>query len=229
MMSYKANEFKEYFLTKVHAAPNTVNTYNSYLQRIDRTLGGLDEKVAKDGMEAVLGWSRDTSEPPFDTYPSQARSVLKRYLNFLIDLQSPEDELTEDDSTVSEEEPKGLAFRLEKEMHVAVRRQLGNLEDGLVEADNGSETSVATGYIDIVARDKAGKLVVIELKAGRCPAGALEQALGYAQSLSEERNEEVRVMLIASEFPDRIRAAAKRTTGLVLVTYEFSLKFTEIK
>ena len=228
---YHADEFKEYFSKTVKAAPNTVNTYNSYLSRIDKLVGGLDEKVSREGIDATLAWSCTATAPPFDTYPSQARSVLKRYLNFLIELQNPDEdeELTESEAEQGLDEPKGLAFRLEKEMQAAVRRQLGNLEQGLVEADNGSETSVATGSVDIVARDKFGKFVVIELKAGRCPSGAMEQALGYGQSLSEERNEEVRVMLIASDFPDRIRAAAKRTIGLTLVTYEFSLRFNQIK
>jgi len=114
-------------------------------------------------------------------------------------------------------------------MHAAVRRQLSNIEPGLVENDGGSEVGVSTGYIDILARDAANKLVVIELKAGKCPAGAMEQALGYAQALSDVRNEPVRVLLIASEFSDRIKAAAKRTVDLQLLTYEFSLKFNQSK
>jgi RecB family endonuclease NucS len=70
-------------------------------------------------------------------------------------------------------------------------------------------------------------LVAIELKAGKCPAGALEQVLAYSHSLSLERNEPVRAMLIAGSFSDRIRAAAKRANDVVLKTYTYSLAFAE--
>lgn len=112
-------------------------------------------------------------------------------------------------------------------MHAAVRQQLANIEPGMTEADDGKETMVSTGYIDIVARDASNKLVVIELKAGKCPAGAMEQALGYAEALADERKEDVRVLLIASEFPDRIKAASRRTRDLKLLKYQFSLRFSD--
>ncbi|QWG21103.1 DUF91 domain-containing protein [Bradyrhizobium sediminis] len=226
---YQTAAFKDYLINKVGAAPSTFNTYNSFLSRIDKAVGGLDEKIEKEGTDKMLAWSRTATEPPFDVYPSHARSVFKRYISFLIEKQSPED----DDVIETENaplEPTGLAFRLEQEMQAAVRKQLSNLEPGLTEADGGAEVSVSTGSIDILAKDKDGKFVVIELKAGRCPPGAMEQALGYAQSVSEEKGvQDVRVMLIASDFSDRIRAAAKRTIGLTLLTYEFSLRFNEIR
>jgi hypothetical protein len=226
---YQLAAFKDYFLNKVGAAPNTFNTYNSFLSRIDKAVGGLDEKIAKEGTDSTLAWSRSAKEPPFDVYPSHARSVLKRYIGFLIESQSPDDDEVIENETAPLE-PTGLAFKLEKEMQAAVRKQLSNLEQGLAEADGGSELSVSTGSIDILAKDKIGNYVVIELKAGRCPPGAMEQALGYAQSVSEEKNvEDVRVLLIASDFTDRVRAAAKRTIGLKLLTYEFSLRFNQIE
>jgi hypothetical protein len=58
--------------------------------------------------------------------------------------------------------------------------------------------------------------------------GALEQVLGYAQALSEERNERVRAILIASSFPDRVLAAAKRATDTVLLRYSFTLSFSAV-
>jgi hypothetical protein len=225
---YRSAEFKDYFLNKVGAQPSTYNTYNSYLSRIDKALGGLDEKIKADGTDAVVSWAKSTNTPPFDVYPSHARSVLKRYLQFLLEAETPTDEGGPEDE-IGTEESGGLAFRLQKEMHAAVRKQLPNLEAGLVAADGGSEVTVATGKIDIVARDAKGKLAIIELKAGSCPPGAMEQALGYAQALSEERDEPVRAILIASDFPDRVRASAKRVPDLELLTYEFLLKFNPVK
>jgi hypothetical protein len=227
-MTYKAYDFKEY-AGRLGFGQGTINTYNSYLTRTDRALGGLDEAVEQRGHSALLEWARTTSEAPFDTQPSSARSVLKKYLQFLIDDQIPTDEIVQEaQDEANGLEPTGVAFRLEREMQAAVRAQLVNLEQGLVVADGGQERHVATGNIDIVARDATGKLVAIELKAGNCPAGALEQVLGYADSLGEETGESVRAILIASDFSDRLRAAARRTVDLRLVTYQFSLSFRDI-
>lgn len=219
---YRAQEFKEYFVRVKGAKPSTLNTYNSYLRRINDAIGGLDEHMASDGVEKVLKWGQTYDEEPFVSYPSHARSVLKAYVEFSLDESTgggdlPPD-LTEDDA-----EQPGLVFRLEREMHAAVRKQLDALETGLKEDD--VEVAVATGRIDILARDKSNGLTVIELKAGICPPGALEQTLGYAQALEEERGESVRAILIAAEFPDRIRAAAKRSKGVELRTYEFAMRF----
>ncbi|MBE7185513.1 MAG: DUF91 domain-containing protein [Methylobacterium mesophilicum] len=227
-MTYRVEEFREYFRFKVGAAQSTHHTYNSYLNRIDQALGGLDEALVARGSDAVWEWGRNTTEPPFDTYPSNARSSLKRYLTFLIEKDAPPepDEFTE---LAEVPELAGSFFKLEREMQAAVRQQLGQIEAGLVAADNGSELATATGRVDIVARDANNILVAIELKAGECPPGALEQVLGYAQALSEERGERVRAILVASSFSDRMRAAAKRAADTQLFSYEFSLKFGEQK
>jgi RecB family endonuclease NucS len=108
----------------------------------------------------------------------------------------------------------------EKELKALVRKQLERVEPGLVEADDGREREVPTGKIDITARDANGNLMVIELKAGPCPVGALEQVLGYTADLEAETGAPCRAVLIASEFSDRIRAAAKRANEVYLVTYQ---------
>ncbi len=111
-------------------------------------------------------------------------------------------------------------FRYEREMQESVRRQLDQIEPGLVEADGGHERSVATGKIDVLARDLAGHFVVIELKAGPCPHGALEQVLAYSTDLEAETGTPCRAVLVAYQFSERIKAAAKRARDISLVTYE---------
>jgi RecB family endonuclease NucS len=113
-------------------------------------------------------------------------------------------------------------FAYEKELKFALRRQLARVEPGLVEADGGHERCVATGKIDITARDANGHFVVIELKAGPCPHGALEQVLAYSSDLEEETGTPCRAVLVASQFSDRLRAAASRTRDVSLVTYELN-------
>jgi hypothetical protein len=225
---YRAAEFKSYFVGTVGAAPNTYNTYNSFLSRIDKAIGGLDEAIKRDGTDAILEWGRNYKEAPFDVYPSHARSVLKRYIQFSIEAENPTED-AEEQVLDQPLEPTGLAFRIEKEMQAAVRKQLSNIEPGLLEADGGTEVSTSTGRLDILAKDARGGHVVIELKAGVCPPGAIEQVLGYAQSIEEERGGKARALLIAADFPDRMRAAAKRIPSVQLLTYEFALKFEKVQ
>jgi RecB family endonuclease NucS len=105
----------------------------------------------------------------------------------------------------------------EKELKAILRQRLDRVEEGLVEADGGRERAVATGKIDVTARDKHGNFVVIELKVGPCPVGAVEQVLGYASDLEAETGTPCRAVIIASEFSERIRAAARRTHELYLI------------
>lgn len=111
-------------------------------------------------------------------------------------------------------------FSYEKELKSVLRRQLTRVEPGLVEADGGHERSVATGKIDITARDTNGHFVVIELKAGPCPHGALEQVLAYTSDLEEETGTPCRAVLVASQFSERLQSAARRARDVSLITYE---------
>jgi RecB family endonuclease NucS len=110
-------------------------------------------------------------------------------------------------------------FQYEKELKHSLRQRLELVEPGLKAADGGREREVATGKIDITAEDVNGNYVVIELKAGTCPTGALEQVLGYSADLEAETGKPCRAVIVASDFPPRIRAAAKRANEVYLVTY----------
>lgn len=227
---YDKAGFLAYFSEVVGAAPNTRATYVSFLNRIDIAIGGLDEALASQGGEKVAEWAKTTEKEPFATYRSHARSVLKRYSLYRLKSAS------EDDAAPADfEEPEGSIapepietdanFLREKEMQVQVRQQLTSIESGLTAVDGSVETTVATGRIDILAKDGAGKLVVIELKAGKCPAGALEQLLAYAYDIEQEKGTAARAMLIAGSFTDRQRAAARRAGDVELKTYAYSLSF----
>jgi RecB family endonuclease NucS len=203
---------------------STSNTHNWQLGQVDKTISGVDEFISKHGIGEFLEWVKHAEAGPFENYPNQARSASRRYVEFLVSEQASESDQDNVEGDVDEELPPTL-FKLEKEMQAAVRAQLASLENGLIAVDDGNEVQVATGRIDILAKDANGKLVVIELKVGKCPSGALEQTLGYAEALSMEKSLPVRAILIAGEFPDRIRAAAKRVRDLQLKTYEFKMAF----
>jgi hypothetical protein len=223
---YRAADFKSYFLNIVGASANTANTYNSFLSRIDRAIGGLDEAIARDGPDRVLNWALTTNEPPFDIYRSHARSVLKRYVLFVTN----PDELVDVEGEVNSEpgERVGLAFQLEREMQAGVRKQLTAIEPGLTAIDGGIEIITPVGRPDILAQDKNGDVVIIELKAGVCPTTAIEQILGYMQAIEDDRGVRVRGILIASDFADRTRAAGKRLKDVKLLRYEFLMHFNSV-
>lgn len=226
--------FNDYFANTVGASKNACDTYRSFLNRIDQAIGGLDEALLSQGLEAVAQWAKDTDKEPFATYRSHARSVLKRYS--LYRLEKASDGVEDDMAQPVTDVVTGLAdvivadanFLREREMQTQVRQQLSALEAGLIAIDNGVEVSVATGRIDILARDAHGRTVVIELKPGKCPAGALEQLLAYAYDIEQEQGQPVRAMLVAGSFSDRIRAATRRAGNVELRTYAYSLNFATI-
>ena len=74
------------------------------------------------------------------------------------------------------------------------------------------------GRIDILAEDREGSLVVIELKSAEAPESAVAQVPSYVGSLQEvESGRPVRATLIARSVPTRVRLAA-RAAGIALMT-----------
>ena len=127
------------------------------------------------------------------------------------------------------EDAADLKFGLERDMQDAIRRNIGQLDPQLSVVDDGRERRVAAGFIDILAEDGVGRLVVMELKAGDAPDSAITQLLAYIGSLQEEEpDREVRGMLVARGFPKRVRLAA-RAAGIELLTYGFSFTFEAVK
>lgn len=231
-MSYQADEFRRYFLSRGNKE-SSANSYNSYLKRIDLALRdngqiGLDEAIEID-LNRLRNWAKTTTIPPFDKKPSDPRSVLNTYLLFRQEgREIPVD--TGESEPEPPLEPTGQAFQLEKEMQAAVRRQIEAIESGLQIVDGGGERSVASGRIDILAKDKDGVTVIIELKAGECPKGAVEQVLAYGNDMRlEEEARTVRMLLIAKSFPDRIVGAANMAPNLELITYDYSLTFKKLE
>jgi RecB family endonuclease NucS len=123
---------------------------------------------------------------------------------------------------------RDLKFGLERDMQVALRENIGQLDPSLRIVDGGTERHVATGRIDILAEDREGSLVVIELKADEARDSALTQVLGYIGALKEEEGrDDVRGILVARGFSSRVLYAA-RTAGVNLVRYGYSFTFTAV-
>ncbi len=116
---------------------------------------------------------------------------------------------------------------LEKDLQQYLSARVNELEEGLSLIEGGVEYSTEAGRIDLLARDSSGNLVVIELKAVKAKDSALGQLLGYIGCIAQE-NENVRGILVASDFEKRVVFAAKALPNVKLVKYELSFKLGEI-
>jgi RecB family endonuclease NucS len=115
---------------------------------------------------------------------------------------------------------------LERDMQVALRDNIARLDPSLSIIDDGAERAVASGFIDILARDAAGVLVVIELKAGKTDARVIGQTLGYMGDILAEEDAPVRGIIVAHDFDQRTISAARAVPNLSLTRYAISFSFT---
>lgn len=213
--------------------------------RVEERYGDLDALYNEDRLEGVIAeltyttQDRRNNRPnpsriPFegDVYNNLAsyRDAVRRYRRFLEDNSDiPEPDVPESDVPATETGPEpevAQTIGLEKDMQAAIRQNIGQIEKGLRITDGGRERSVETGFIDITAEDSDSTPVVIELKTGVAGQRAIAQILSYIGSVMEEEGvDNVRGILIASEFDRKARAAAKVVPNLTLMRYQFSFQF----
>lgn len=118
-------------------------------------------------------------------------------------------------------------FGLERDLQLALRKHLDQLEPGLKIADGGKEQTVDSGRIDITAEDSSGTTVVVELKAGPAGRETVGQILGYMGDLMLTKKS-VRGILVAGEFPSGTIAAARANPSLQLKKYSFRFSFEPV-
>jgi hypothetical protein len=119
------------------------------------------------------------------------------------------------------------AFGLERDLQLALRRSIEQLEPGLTIIDGDREQTVASGRIDITARDRSGATVVIELKAGAADRDAVGQILSYMGDLMDNETQ-VRGILVAREFMPRAVSAARIIPNIRLIQYSFHFTFETV-
>ena len=119
-------------------------------------------------------------------------------------------------------------FGLERDMQLALRRSIEQLEAGLRIIDGDKESTVASGRIDITARDKKGATVVIELKAGPADRDVIGQILSYMGDLTDGQAT-VRGIVVAREFSPRAIAAARPVPSIRLIRYGFRFSFEPVE
>jgi len=208
--------------------------------RVEEHYGELDDLYNKDRLESLILELTYTTQDrrnnranetkiPFEgnAYNNLAsyKDAVRRYRRFLEDdTENSEAEVNEVETTAEPEPIQTIG--LEKDMQAAIRQNIAQVEKGLIITDGGKERSVETGFIDITAEDSERTPVVIELKTGVAGQRAVAQILSYIGSvMDEESRDDVRGILIASDFDKKARAAAKVIPALTLMRYQFSFHF----
>lgn len=137
----------------------------------------------------------------------------------------PDDSSEEADDYEAERE-----FAFEKDLRNYLARNLALIEPGLQlyeeEGVSGLEFPAGGRFIDILAVDRGGRYVVIELKVSRAYDRVVGQLLRYMgwirANLSPET--EVRGMIVASSIADDLRIAASLVPNVALAEYELRLQ-----
>ena len=124
-------------------------------------------------------------------------------------------------------DPEPRTIGLERDLQAALRERIEQLDPDLDITDGGAERSVASGFIDITAKAPDGTVVVIELKAGKARREAIGQILSYMGDVAAEKpGRRVRGILVAGDFDDKARAAARVVPTLSLRRYSVTFKFS---
>lgn len=135
-------------------------------------------------------------------------------------------EARESGEVLSETEETRQRLSLERDMQAALRRNIASLDPALKIIDDGAERAVSSGLIDITCED-GNFIVVVELKAGKADSRAIGQILGYMGDLQEEEGgKPVRGILVAHDFDQRAKSAARVVPALTLKKYAIEFKFT---
>ena len=227
-------------------APNTVTTQISTCKRVETAYGDLDDIFDQDGFESLIGEliysksdeSKNLPNPSkmqiersvYDTL-SSCRTALRTYRNFREDPVSipvSVDNAIEVAGELIRERREGKQFEVERHLQEELRSEISQLEQGLTIIDGGGERSVESGFIDILARDQTGALVVIELKSGTAKREAIGQIVGYMGDLmADEPDSRVRGILVAAGFDKSCQSGVRAIPTLKLKRYRFSFTFAE--
>jgi hypothetical protein len=139
----------------------------------------------------------------------------------------------EDEEKVSDAEEFQI---LEKELQSYLAKNLALVEAGMTlwkSADGQSAIEFVVDEkgrkVDILAKDRSGTPVVIELKASSGHERVIGQALYYRECIKEKFNApKVRTFIIAREISDEVRIASRAVPDVELFEYKLSMTLAKI-
>lgn len=231
---------------------STQNTSVSAIKRIAAAYGDLEEEFHLSGLDSILTELSYSAVDARNNEPNPSKliidgdiynglSSMRTHLNYyrrFLEQRATQAAVTEavraipvvtasTDAIAEAEQPEAV-LSLERDLNAALRQNIGQLGIGFEVIDGGKERSVASGRIDILARDGEGRIIVIELKAVKAPRDAVAQVLAYMGDIHAEQAGDVRGMLIAPDFDPKAIAAARMVPALQLKRYSFQFSFEDI-
>ena len=224
----REREFKKYLEARL-SNKDTIKTYITDARKADNLIeGGLDNFFADDINRKLPDILCDKTK---NKSANSHRVAVNHYRKFRT---SESEGLNIEDSGDDQDDlaSNAIQFSFEADLQSSLRQNMSQLAPDLKVADNGSERTVATGRIDILARDSTtGKYWVIELKAGTANEQAIGQLMAYMSALAEEEKidmGDVRGMLIARDFNDKARYSARMQETISLKSYGFTFSFEDV-
>jgi len=139
---------------------------------------------------------------------------------------------------LGEKEPQleeEISLSLERDLEEYISRNLGQIEEGLTlyseEGLSGRQYATDVGRIDLLAIDKEGNFVVIELKAGLATDRVIGQALGYIRYVRKNlaKGKDVRGIIVADDFDERLKYAVAEIPKLKLKKYVVKFEFRDVE
>ncbi len=230
------------WLASVVPTEATARTKLSELRRVESAYGDLDEAFDRDELESVIADLTYSAIDARNNEPNPSRlmiegdlrnnlasykSAVNKYVHFRreVEAQAADSIRTVSPQSSSDEGEAKAKLSLERDLQVALRKSITQLEPGLQIADGGVERSVPSGRIDILARDAAGLAVVIELKAVTAPRDAVAQVLAYMGDIQSAETGTVRGILVAPDFDAKALSAARMVPSLSLFSFRFLFQF----
>lgn len=207
-----------------------VGTVTAHLTRFSTNARSRTHFSAKPGEDDVLyqidGSHYRRYRPGQDPVPIYAGLKTGETLNV------PEGE---DEEMTVEPSAAGGEFAYEADLRNYLAKNLGKLEPGLrvyeEEGITGIEFPVGGRFIDILATDANGGIVVIELKVSRGYDRVVGQLMRYVAWIKKnlaEPNQSVRGVIVAREISEDLLLACSLVPGVELFEYELSLSLKRV-
>lgn len=238
---------KEYplWLAEQKYADNMQTAQIHRVKKVEEYYGSLDEHLENGTYQDVIASLQYSTSDERANKPNPSKikfdgnirnnlqsykSAAVLYRKFLNDtgfqsstIETKDHSKTFDLTSPTEESSQRLS--LERDMQAALRRNITSLDQHLKIIDDGVERAVVSGLIDITCEDDSS-LVVVELKAGKADSRAIGQILGYMGDLQEEESgKTVKGILVAHDFDQRAKSAARVVPTLTLKKYDIEFKF----
>jgi len=157
--------------------------------------------------------------------PSQLIASFAYAFVYESELPPPKEETTITQASIS----------VERDLRKYLVPNLDSLESGLKlytdQERSGEEYPIEGGRmrIDILARDEHNSYVVVELKAGVADQSTFGQLSAYMGWIKKNlaKGENVRGMIVANDFDEKIKYAAQSVSNIKLKRYVLEFKFEE--